>query len=295
MGKLKLGLIGCGGVSRVHVKGYVDLHNRGLKVFDIKALCDISEEKAKVRFETISGFQADRPKIYADFEGMLKEEDLDAVDICLPHYLHHSVASKCLEAGLHVLVEKPLGVTMRAARTMIETSEKHGKILAVAENSRRSSKSRATRWAINQGLIGNPQVLAFTWTYWMPHLWGWRDNKLMMGGNYILDAGVHFADFDRYHLGVEPLQVYAVADTLTPVKKRVKATVDDMAMAIIEYENKIHVQWYWNSVTLGEPTFCMRVIYGSKGRIAGESLQIQKEDSVEKYSMNAIEKKRSNR
>jgi predicted dehydrogenase len=292
MEKVKLGLIGCGGISRRHVDSYGDLHNRGLKVFDIKALCDISEEKAKVRFETISSFQADKPKIYTDLEDMLKEEDLDAVDICLPHHLHHSVATKCLEEGLHVIVEKPLGVTMRAARMMIETAEKHGKTLAVAENSRRSSKSRATRWAIEQGLIGNPQVLAFTATYWMPHPWGhWRDNRLMTGGSWILDTGIHFADYDRYHLGVEPLQVYGVVDTLMPVKKGVKVTIDDMAMALTEYENKIHVQWYWNSVAAGEPTPTTRVIYGSKGRIAGEYLQIQKEDSVEKYHLNTIEKK----
>jgi predicted dehydrogenase len=292
MEKVKLGLIGCGGISRRHVDSYGDLHNRGLKVFDIKALCDISEEKAKVRFETISSFQADKPKIYTDLEDMLKEEDLDAVDICLPHYLHHSVASKCLEEGLHVIVEKPLGVTMRAARMMIEMAEKHGKTLAVAENSRRGSGSRATRWAIEQGLIGNLQVLTRAARYWTPQPWGhWRDDRLMTGGSWILDAGIHYADLDRYHLGVEPLNVYAVVDTLNPAKKGVKTAIDDMAMAIIEYENKIHVQWYWNSVAAGETQPTTRLIYGSKGRIDGQFLQIQKEDSVEKYSMNTIEKK----
>jgi predicted dehydrogenase len=290
--KLRLGIIGCGGISRVHVNGYRDLHERGLRVFHITALCDISEEKAKVRFETISRFQADKPKIYTDIEDMLKEESLDAVDICLPHHLHHSVASRCLEEGLDVIVEKPLAVTMRAARMVIETAEKHGRILAVAENSRRQPRSRATWWAIRQGLIGNPRVITWSATYWMPRPWGhWRDDKLIAGGSWILDTGIHYADYDRYHLGAEPLQVYSVVETLMPVKKGVKVAIDDMVMAVFQYENEAYVQWHWNSVAPGEHTPYTRVIYGSKGRITSESLQIQKEDSVEKYQLATIEGK----
>jgi len=287
---LKIALVGCGGIADDHVNGYRDLYTRSLRVFDIRSVCDVSKENAKAKAEAITGFQERKPKIYVDLEDMLKEENLDAADICLPHNVHHNVASRCLEEGLHVIIEKPLGITMRAAKTIINAVEKHQRTLAVAENYRRSPENRAIWWAMRQGLIGEPRVIVWASATWMSQPWGWREDKLVAGGSWVFDGGVHIADLDRYHLGVEALQVYSVNDTFEPEKKGVKVTVDDMTMAIIQYENKVYAQWLWTRVAPAKE-IDMRVIYGSKGSLTSEDLQMQREGSVERHKIGMIESK----
>ncbi|MEM2905552.1 MAG: Gfo/Idh/MocA family oxidoreductase [Candidatus Bathyarchaeia archaeon] len=289
MEKLNVALIGCGGMAGAHVNGYRDLYTRRLRVFAVKALCDVSEENAKAKQEAISGFQEDKPKIYKDVEEMLKAESLDAVDICLPHNIHHIVASRCLQEGLHVIIEKPLGVTMRAAKIILEEAERHGRTLAVAENYRRSPENRAIWWAIRQGLIGEPRMIVWTAAGWGPAPWGWREEKLVAGGSWVFDGGVHLADLDRYHLGREAVEVYAVTDTFEPVKRGVHVTVDDMTMAIIRYAKRAYAQWLWTRVAPGKD-INMRVVYGSKGSLSGEELLVQKEDAVERRRLGVVER-----
>jgi len=287
MEKLNIALIGCGGIASAHINGYRDLYTRDLKLFDIKALCDVSIDNAKAKAEMISNFQSKKPKIYTEFEDMLKEESLDSVDICLPHSLHHIVASRCLEEGLDVIIEKPLGITMRAAKMIIDTAEKHNRILAVAENYRRSPENRAIWWAIRNNLIGKPRMIVWIASGWNPHPWGWREDKFVAGGSWVFDGGVHLADLDRYHLGMEALQVYSVNDTFDPIKEGVKVTVDDMTMAIIQYENKVYVQWLWTRAAPGK-NINMRIIYGSKGSLTNKELHVLKEDSVERHDIRSI-------
>ncbi|RLI44136.1 hypothetical protein DRO64_04510 [Candidatus Bathyarchaeota archaeon] len=287
MERLNIALIGCGGIAHAHVEGYRDLYSRGLRVFDLKAVCDISIENAKMKAKIISGFQDSRPKIYSEVDDMLKNESIDAVDICLPHHLHHVVASKCLENGLHVIVEKPLGITMRAASLMIRKAESAGKILAVAENYRREPKERAKQWAISEGLIGKPRMTIWMGIGWGPKPWGWREKKLLSGGSWVFDGGVHWADLDRYQLGREAVEVFAMMHTFDPVKEGVKVTVDDMTMAIIKYEDDVYSQWIWTRAAPAEHIH-RHMIYGSRGAILDDELRIQRESSVEVKSMYAL-------
>ena len=284
MERLNIALIGCGGIANAHVEGYRDLYSRGLRVFDLKAVCDISIENAKIKANMISGFQDSKPKIYSEVDEMLKNESIDAVDICLPHHLHHVVASQCLENGLHVIVEKPLGITMRAASLMIRKAESTGKVLAVAENCRRDPKERAIKWAISEGLIGKPRMAFWMWMYWMPKPWGWREKKLLAGGSWVFDGGVHWADLDRYQLGREAVEVFAMTHTFDPVKGGVKVTVDDMTFAIIRYEGDVYSQWTWTRAAPAGP-FSKHMIFGSEGAIFDDEIRIQRGSSVEVKSM----------
>jgi len=290
MERLNIALIGCGGIAEYHVNGYKDLYTRGLKAFNIKAVCDVSKDNAESKAEMIKNFQGSKPKIYTELEDLLKNESLDAVDMCLPHNVHHDAASRCLERGLHVITEKPLGITMRAAKKIIAAAEKHGKVLAVAENYRRTPENRTIWWTIQQGLIGEPRIIVWAWAEWMIEPWGWREKKMIAGGSWVFDGGVHFADLDRYHLGMEAVEVYSVNETYEPVKKGVEITVDDMTMAIIRYEKGVYAQWFWTRVAPGK-RIEMRVIYGSKGAVSNEGLHIQKEDSVESYRITSLNRK----
>ncbi len=286
MQKLNIALVGCGGIANAHVEGYKDLYNRGLGVFDVKAACDVSLENARQKAEAIGAFQKSRPQVYTDLESMLNEVSLDAVDICLPHNVHHTVACQCLEKGLNLIIEKPLGITMRAAKLIADKVEKHGKTLAVAENYRREPKERAFWWAIQQDLIGNPRMILWAASHWGPKPWGWREDKFVAGGSWVFDGGVHWADLDRYQLGREAVEVVAMCHTFDPFKEGVRVTVDDMTMAIVRYEGNVYSQWLWTRAGPAK-TFYMHILYGSKGALSGEGLHIQKED--DKVDVKSIE------
>jgi len=290
MQSLGIALVGCGGIADLHVSGYRDLHTRGWRIFEVKAVCDTVMDNAKAKSDAIAYFQGAEPRIYQELDELLENESLDAVDLCLPHNVHHDVGSRCLEGDLHVIIEKPLGITMRAAKSIISKAEKHGKILAVAENYRRSPENRTKWWAIKEGLIGKPRMIVWSAAGWNPQPWGWREDKMIAGGSWVFDGGVHLADLDRYHLGAEAVEVYSVNDTFDPLKKGVKVTVDDMTMAIIRYEGRAYAQWLWTRVAPAK-RIGMRVIYGSKGAITDEDVQIQREDCTESYGIGTLRRR----
>ena len=290
--KFKLAVIGCGGVGIRHIEGIAQFYRAGFEDIEVAAICDLDRIKAEQAIAKIAVLQGTTPRVYTDYKRMIKEVDLDAVDICLPHHLHHTVAIDCLEEGLNVLIEKPLAITMRAAKRIIETAEKYNKVLAVAENYRRRIEDRAVKVAIDKGLIGEPRLVMWTIAHWNPYHAGWREDKFKAGGSWVLDGGVHMADLDRYHLGKEPIEVYGKVTLYEPMKSGLKVTVDDTSLALIVYEGNTYSHWFWSRAT---PAYTIetRMIYGSRGAIAIEgppwayrlkSIRIQHEDYVEELS-----------
>jgi len=288
MNKIKIALIGCGGIANAHVQGYCELSLNGLNVFDIVATVDVNENNAIEKSRKIGSFQVKKPKIYTSIDSFLSNEEVDSVDICLPHNLHHIIATRFLNEGIDVIIEKPLGITMRAARMIIEAANKNNRILSVAENYRRSIDNRAIWWTINKGLIGKPRIVLWYEAGWNPIPWGWREDKFIAGGSWVFDGGVHLADLDRFQLGKEAMEVYAVAKLYEPLKKGVKITVDDMTMAIIKYEDNIVAQWLWTRVAPAKH-ISNRIIYGSKGAISREGVRIIDEnDEVKEIGMHLL-------
>jgi len=274
--RLKMGLIGCGGMCGAHIGGYRNLWKADLKLFDIVAACDIEEGRAQTRANEAHEFQGGtKPAVYKDVETMLdKHPDLDCVDICTLHRAHHTTAVPCLEADKHVIIEKPMAITMRACRVMLNAAEKSGKVLSVAENYRLSPHERARRWAIQQGRIGDLRMI-----FWIDvgeglGKWGWRNFKADAGGGWTLDGGVHFADLMRFSTGLEAEELYAVSKAYEPYRydnpaKReggYKVTVEDATISVIKFENGVTGQWTWVGSAPGQG-FGRRTFYGSEGCI----------------------------
>jgi predicted dehydrogenase len=273
--KIRMATLGCGGISGAHMRGLKALWEKGIEIFDIAATCDIVEERAIARAKQAEEIQGTAPRVYTDVEDMLaKEPDLDAVDICSLHRAHHTLAVPCLDAGKHVIIEKPLAITMRTCRLIVDAAERNGKVLAVAENYRRSPTNRAVNWAIREGMIGKPRI--FLWQDVGERLgtWGWRDFKDQAGAGWVLDGGVHFTDLFRYHLGTEAHEVYAVSRAYMPyrfkkpdtMEGRVDVTVEDTTFAIIKFEGDIIVHWVTCRAAPGKG-FGGHVIHGSEGSI----------------------------
>ena len=177
-----------------------------------------------------------------------------------------------------MIIEKPLAITLRAGRKILNAAVDNRCQLAVAENYRRSPQERARSWAVSSGRIGQPRTF-----YWQEvglrlGKWSWRNFKRDAGAGWILDGGVHFADLFRYHLGTEARQVVARVHGFEPYRydepvEREGAwpvDVEDCAMALIDFDGGAVVQWTWQGSAPGQD-FSKRVLYGSEGCIDWES------------------------
>ena len=199
----KIALVGCGGMGRRHAHGYIELR----KYFDtveMTAVCDVHEDVAALVADEINDETGARPVIYTDFHEMLADADLDGVAIVTSTPMHHLFAIKAMETGLHVITEKPMGLTLKACRQMREVSNTTGKVMAVAENYRRDPMNRLTRALIEAGAIGTPyftlDIGVGSSNGAVMHSTVWRAKKEQAGGAP-LDAGVHNADMMLYLLG----------------------------------------------------------------------------------------------
>ena len=132
----KIGLIGTGGISRAHLPVYEQFPEK----VKLTAVCDIIEEAAKERAR-----DANVDAIYTDYQKMLEEADIDAVDICTGHDTHAPIVIAAAEAGKHALVEKPMGNSMQECRDMIAAADKAGVTLMVAHMLRFSPSTEAVR------------------------------------------------------------------------------------------------------------------------------------------------------
>jgi len=272
--ELTLGLIGCGGMMEGHAKGLGMLWEKGFKPFRVIATCDVVRSRAEELANKIAEWQGSKPSVYESIDSMLAaEKQLDAVDISLVHKLHHTAAVQCLEAGKHVTIEKPLAMTLRAGRLIMESAEKNKRVLQVAENYRRAPAERAINWAIRNGQIGKIRMLFWVDIDERRWGWGWRDDINEAGGGWSMDGGVHFADLFRYHIG-EVEEVYCVsraydrrrwADTKTG-EGFFEASIEDSTFGVLKFENGVTGQWT-STLAAPEEHINYRAIYGEEGCI----------------------------
>jgi len=146
--KVKIGIVGCGFVSDAHAAGYLEDERA-----EIVAICDVRQDVLEAKAK-----KWDVQKKYRDFDDFLKE-DMDAVDICTPPYLHASMTVSAAESGKHVLVEKPMCASVRQANEMISSARKAGVFLMVGESYVFTTTHIKARELIDEGAIGKPEFL----------------------------------------------------------------------------------------------------------------------------------------
>ena len=267
MAKLKMALVGCGGMGTRHLYGLRELVQSPFANVELAALCDIKQENvemAAVKVEELLGYA---PQTFTDLEAMAKAiPDLAMVDVVTDPSVHHTVVCQALDLGLHVLVEKPLAITVKACRLMIEAAERNGRLLSVAENYRRDPSARLVRHLIDKGVIGTPYMGLFHSLSGGNRIFitPWR--HLIDKGGPLIDMGVHFTDLIRYQLGdiaevygdarlIEPVRVkqQSIGDTYEFYQQRhkamddeVPATAEDTSMAIFKMASGATVSWIVN-------------------------------------------------
>jgi predicted dehydrogenase len=273
-----------------HLFGEVELQ-RVFGTFDLVALCDVNRDAAEhVAAEAEKGLGT-RPRVYTDFDELLDRERPDAVDIVTDAGTHHAMALKAFEAGVHVAVEKPLALTVRAGRDIIAASERAGRVLSVLENYRRDPMIRLVKAILDSRVLGEPRLLldvSASGTRSMPHTTAWR--HLKHRGGFLLDYAIHNADLHMYFLGgVDTVyaetalweKVRTVDGPKSPFMAEmyrhrvqeeiersgaVETTSEDMAVVVIRFKSGAIGQMTMTIAAPGEGTVA-DIIYCSKGSI----------------------------
>ncbi len=198
MKPIRVGIIGCGGISQAHARGYQNLP----ELLQIAATCDEIEINAEERAQQLGADQ-----VYTDYEKMLKDANIDAVDICLPHDLHAVVSIAASEAGKHVLVEKPIAISLEEADSMIAASEKAGTLLMVALNQRYDPAHQRIKEMIDEGVLGRILCIRIDHNQNVSLPEGhWIRSRARLGGGVLIGSGIHRVDLLRW-FGGEVTQV----------------------------------------------------------------------------------------
>ena len=213
MNKLKLALIGCGRISDSHLKAVL----ANYKDIELVAVCDVIESKAG--FKAIEYLSKAReryvllkwPKVYSDYKEMLQKEDIDICSICTESGYHAEIALYCLNHGKHVIVEKPMAMSIIDANKMIDTAKRNKVKLAVCHQNRFNTTIQKLRQAVNEGRFG--RIFAGTARV----LWNRSKayyNKANWRGTWKLDGGclinqcTHNIDLLQWMIDSEVYSVY---------------------------------------------------------------------------------------
>lgn len=168
--------------------------------------------------QSVEAAQAAYPnaRVYQDYRQMLDHEQLDCVDVVVPSYLHHEIASAVLQAGCHLLLEKPMGVSLEECDSLIQCAQKNDRLLAVGHELRLSSLWGRAKQMIDDGFIGQPlyALVELSRNPYRQGADGWRYDIARVG-NWILEEPIHFFDLARWYLSAsgDPVSVFATANS----------------------------------------------------------------------------------
>lgn len=286
MSKIKVGVIGCGSIAKHrHIPEHAANEN-----VEIVAFCDIVEERAQ---EYADQYNA---KAYTSFEELLKNEEVDAVSVCTPNSLHAPISIAALNAGKHVLCEKPMATSAEEADAMIAAGEKNGKKLMIAHNQRFVASHAKARSIIESGALGKIYSFRTAFGHGGPENWSadgsnsWFFKKELAFIGAMGDLGVHKTDLLRYLIGEEFTEVAAFVEG----SAKENSTVDDNAVCILKSESgmigTLAASWAYNG---GEDN--STVFYAENGILRLEddpdySLIIEyKNGNSERHSLGAIQ------
>ncbi|MBO9342506.1 MAG: Gfo/Idh/MocA family oxidoreductase, partial [Roseiflexus sp.] len=184
-------MIGCGGMARYHLRTMYEL--RGST--QIVTVCEPSPSAYEATAALFEQAGVAPPPNEPDLEKLLAEYrgKLDAAFIITPHAYHHNQAKVCMEAGLDVLLEKPMVMNADEARSLIETRDRTGRLLVVAFPGSLSPNVRTAVALLRSGAFGRLLTISgVVWQNWGPMTVGsWRQQPELSGGGFLFDTGAH--------------------------------------------------------------------------------------------------------
>ena len=238
--KLRVALIGAGGIAGAHMRYYQDMDD-----VEMVAAADVVLERAQKSCE-----EYEIPAAYADYEEMLRQVEPDAVSVCTPNGLHAPCSIAALDAGAHVLVEKPLAMNAREGQQMLDAAEKNNKKLIIGFQNRYDPRTQFIKKLVDDGELGTvlyARVQSLR-RRGIPN-WGVFGRKDLQGGGPLIDIGVHMLETAHYAMGA-PQPVAASGSTYTYIGDKPSNvasvwpnwdyktyTVEDLAVGHIRFAN----------------------------------------------------------
>lgn len=282
----RVAVIGAGTIAKwSHVPGFQRLPN-----CEVVTICDVQEARAR----QLAG-ELNVPTVYADYQKMLAEQQPDIVVVATPNIFHQPMTEAALEAGAHVLCEKPLALTYDNAKAMFAKAAAHKRLLSVGTHLRFTSPMQAAKAHVDGGFFGKIYAARTVWNRrsGIPGFGSWFTNMDLAGGGALLDIGVHTLDRALYLMGYpQPTSVSGAmfmefgprgrglggwGSDISKPSAGTRYDVDDMAMAFVRFANgavmQFQVAWASNF-----PETVVTELYGTEG-----GAQITMRDKIELY------------
>jgi len=271
MKKIKWGVIGCGGIAdRRTIPGMLKADNAVLTaVMDRNpVLAQSVGEKYRVS------------EVCDSLEELL-QKDIDAVYIATPVFCHKEQAIAAMRAGKHVLIEKPVGLTVEDAKELKEIASDAGVKLGVALMMRFHTHHQAIKELIDDGKLGEIVSIRTQFSCWYPDMEGsWRQKKALGGGGALIDLGVHCIDLLQYITALKACGVMALCDTQT-----FRYEVDDSVSLVMKMDNGAHAYVDANFNIPDDAAQSRLEIYGTKGSIIADGTLGQEEVGTTKVCL----------
>lgn len=232
MAKLRVGLVGIGGMGGCHFGNYAEVEGA-----EIVAVCDVRKDMAKAKVK------GKKIKVYKSLARMLANEELDMIDICTPSYLHKDMAIKLLKAGYHVLCEKPMTLNYADAKKVLAVAKESNKKFMVAHVVRFMAPYMYLRNVIESGELGKllrldmkriSSIPTWSWEDWM------RDEK--RSGGVCTDLSIHDIDFVQSVLGMP--------DKVTAYKTCIKDNSDYIVSSLTYNDTLVTCEGTWYNCSI---------------------------------------------
>lgn len=268
---VKIGIIGCGGIANgKHMPSLKKTKN-----VQMVAFCDIIEERAVKAAEE---YGVEGAKVYTDYKELLKDRDIEVVHVCTPNRSHAFISIDAMEAGKHVMCEKPMAKTYKEAKEMLDASERTGMKLTIGYQSRWRADSLYLKKMCEDGELGEIYYgKAIALRRRAVLTWGVFLNEYEQGGGPLIDIGTHALDLTLWMMdNYKPKMV--VGTTFEKLKNQKdcgnawgdwdpkKFTVEDAAFGFIVMENgaTIMLESSW-ALNIRNPKEAITMICGTEG------------------------------
>jgi len=257
----KVGIIGCGGIANgKHMPALKKVKN-----CEMVAFCDIVLERAE---DAAKKYGCEDAKVYTDYKELLKDESIDVVHVCTPNRSHSFITVDALDAGKHVMCEKPMAINSAEAKKMLDAAERSGKLLSIGYQSRFREDSQYLKKEAEAGTFGDIYFAKATAIRRRAvPTWGVFLNEYEQGGGPLIDIGTHALDLTLWIMdNYKPK--YCVGTTyhkLNDTKEQGNAfgdwnpedfTVEDSAFGFVVMENGATVilesSWALNTLEVRE-------------------------------------------
>lgn len=249
--KTKIGVIGLGAIAQVvHLPILSKLSN-----VEIKAISDVDKNK----LQTLSKKYHIKNQ-FADYREMLVNDDIEAVIITTPTNTHHKIAVDCLNAGKHILIEKPVARTFEEAKSIYETSVAKEKLAMVGMNLRFRPDSMLLKSLITSGSLGEPFYIKCAWLRKQSSSESWFMDKKIAGGGVIIDLGIVLLDLATWLFALPDLKTVSVH----AYKKRTKE-LEDSAVGLLRFENDKVINFEVGWSLYSEKDNLNLSVFGSEG------------------------------